>query len=113
MLENTIVGFIFFMTFIISKTENKRRSLFKYIIARLQLFLHYFQLQPIFFDGKLPQTVSKSEVPVDWDHFHVLLEGILNRVPSMGDAVLERLTNGPESFSPDGNWVLGQAPEVK
>lgn len=56
--------------------------------------------------------MSKSELPVDWDHFHVLLEGILHRVPSMGNAVLERLTNGPEPFSADGNWILGHAPEV-
>ena len=62
---------------------------------------------------ELPNTVSKSELPVDWDHFHILLEGILHRVPSMGNAVLERLTNGPEPFSPDGNWVLGQAPEIR
>ena len=77
------------------------------------MFFRYLKFQPIFFGGKLPNSVSKSEVPVDWDHFHVLLEGIINRVPSMGDAVLERLTNGPESFSPDGNWVLGQASEVR
>ena len=64
-------------------------------------------------DGKLPTSMSKSEIPVDWDHFHVLLEGILHRVPSMGNAVLERLTNGPEPFSADGNWILGHAPEVK
>jgi len=30
----------------------------------------------------------------------------------MSSAVLERLTNGPEAFSPDGQWILGQAPEV-
>lgn len=57
--------------------------------------------------------MSKAELPVDWDHFHVLLEGILHRVPSMGNAVLERLTNGPEPFSADGNWILGHAPEVR
>ena len=72
-----------------------------------------FYFKPIFVDGKLPSSVSKSELPVDWDHFHVLLEGILHRVPSMGNAVLERLTNGPEPFSADGNWILGHAPEVR
>ena len=51
-------------------------------------------------------------LPVDWDHFHVLLTGLLHRVPSMSSAVLERLTNGPEAFLPDGEWILGQAPEV-
>jgi len=49
----------------------------------------------------------------DWDHFHVLLEALLHRVPAMEDAVLERLTNGPEAFSPDGNWILGKAPEIR
>ena len=52
-------------------------------------------------------------LPVDWDHFHVLLTGLLHRVPSRSSAVLERLTNGPEAFSPDGEWILGQAPEVR
>jgi hypothetical protein len=52
-------------------------------------------------------------LPVDWDHFHVLLTGLLHRVPSMSSAILERLTNGPEAFSPDGEWILGQAPEVR
>ena len=31
----------------------------------------------------------------------------------METAVLERLTNGPEAFSPDGNWILGKAPEIR
>jgi glycine/D-amino acid oxidase-like deaminating enzyme len=59
-------------------------------------------------------TESSEEriLPEDWDHFHVLLEQMLHRVPSLGDAVLERLCNGPEAFSPDCKWIVGEAPEV-
>ena len=55
---------------------------------------------------------SGSELPVDWDHFYVLLNALMKRVPSLGGAILDRITNGPEPFSPDGQWILGRAPEV-
>ena len=61
----------------------------------------------------LPNSMSVKHLPVDWDHFHTFLEGLLHRVPDMGGAILERLTNGPEPFAPDGNWILGKSPEVR
>ncbi|TRY67857.1 hypothetical protein TCAL_10396 [Tigriopus californicus] len=67
--------------------------------------------KPAFEDG-FPLG-GPRDLTVDWDHFYVLLEGLLKRVPSMENAILDRLTNGPEPFSPDGQWILGQAPEVK
>lgn len=54
----------------------------------------------------------ERELPADWDHFHVLLEQLLKRVPSLRNASLERLCNGPEAFSPDCKWILGESPEV-
>ena len=48
----------------------------------------------------------------DWDHFYVLMKAMLHRVPCLLDAYLEKLTNAPEPFSPDGQWILGKAPEV-
>ena len=50
---------------------------------------------------------------MDWDHFYILLDAILKRLPDMENAVLGTLTNGPEAFSPDGQWILGQAHEVQ
>ena len=38
---------------------------------------------------------------------------MLHRIPSLGDAVLERLCNGPEAFSPDCKWIVGEAPEMQ
>lgn len=47
-------------------------------------------------------------------HFvDVLLEGILNRMPQLNEAQIRQLTNGPESFTPDQNWILGESSEVR
>ena len=36
----------------------------------------------------------------------------MHRVPLLGEAEVRQLTNGPESFTPDGKCILGEAPEV-
>lgn len=59
------------------------------------------------------ESLTDREQPADWDHFHVLLEQLLKRVPSLKGASLERLCNGPEAFSPDCQWILGESPEVR
>lgn len=51
-------------------------------------------------------------LPPDWDHFHILLEELIKRVPILENTHLEQLTNGPEAFSPDCRWILGESPEV-
>lgn len=38
---------------------------------------------------------------------------MLLRVPALRDAVLLRLSNGPEAFTPDNKWIVGEAPEVR
>ena len=70
------------------------------------------QAKPVFEDGALPVSLSESQLEVDWDHFAPLLEQMLFRLPIMKRAVLDKLCNGPEAFSPDCKWVLGQASEV-
>ncbi|XP_069700956.1 pyruvate dehydrogenase phosphatase regulatory subunit, mitochondrial isoform X2 [Periplaneta americana] len=69
--------------------------------------------KPAFEDGTIPDSSADRLLPEDWDHFHVLLEQMLHRVPSLGEAVLERLCNGPEAFSPDCKWIVGEAPEIQ
>ncbi|XP_075230059.1 pyruvate dehydrogenase phosphatase regulatory subunit, mitochondrial [Lycorma delicatula] len=69
--------------------------------------------KPAYEDGSIPRTPVERVLPEDWDHFHVLLEQLLLRVPSLGDAILNKLTNGPEAFSPDCKWILGEAPEIQ
>uniref|UniRef100_A0A2H1V324 SFRICE_023543 n=1 Tax=Spodoptera frugiperda TaxID=7108 RepID=A0A2H1V324_SPOFR len=57
-------------------------------------------------------SMSQRCVPEDWDHFHVLLQQLLKRVPSLSQAVLHKLCNGLEAFSPDCKWIVGEAPEM-
>ncbi|XP_047524964.1 pyruvate dehydrogenase phosphatase regulatory subunit, mitochondrial isoform X2 [Pieris napi] len=51
-------------------------------------------------------------LPEDWDHFHVLLQELLKRVPSLNQSFLHKLCNGLEAFSPDCKWIVGEAPEI-
>nr|XP_033331918.1 pyruvate dehydrogenase phosphatase regulatory subunit, mitochondrial [Megalopta genalis]XP_033331919.1 pyruvate dehydrogenase phosphatase regulatory subunit, mitochondrial [Megalopta genalis] len=69
--------------------------------------------KPAFEDGTIPESTNERFLPEDWDHFHILLEQMLYRIPNLGDAVLERLCNGPEAFSPDCKWIVGEAPEIR
>ena len=52
-------------------------------------------------------------LPPDWDHFHTLFEQMLHRMPSLRNANLEMLCNGPEAFSPDCKWIVGETPEIR
>lgn len=49
----------------------------------------------------------------DLEHFEPLLELAIGRVPAMQTAGIRQFINGPESFTPDGNFILGAAPEVR
>ncbi|KAJ2954097.1 hypothetical protein O0L34_g2314 [Tuta absoluta] len=57
-------------------------------------------------------TSGERCVAEDWDHFHVLLQQLLRRVPSLAQATLHKLCNGLEAFSPDCKWIVGEAPEI-
>ena len=61
----------------------------------------------------LPARFEFELLPDDWDHFEPIMELALGRVPALGTAGVKQLINGPESFTPDGNWIIGEAPETK
>ncbi|MBA3910664.1 MAG: FAD-dependent oxidoreductase [Rhodobacter sp.] len=52
-------------------------------------------------------------LPEDWDHFMPILEMATNRIPLFETAGIHTFFNGPESFTPDDRYYLGEAPEVK
>jgi len=52
-------------------------------------------------------------LPEDWDHFQPMLENALHRLPCLADAELRMLLNGPESFTPDGSFLLGESAETR
>jgi sarcosine dehydrogenase len=63
-------------------------------------------------DG-IPEGFHFTLLDSDFDHFEPLMEQALVRVPALANAGVKQLINGPESFTPDGNFILGEAPELK
>jgi sarcosine dehydrogenase len=64
-------------------------------------------------DEGLPKDFAFQLLPDDQDHFMPLLGEALARVPALERIGIKKMINGPESFTPDGNFILGEAPEVK
>lgn len=51
-------------------------------------------------------------LPEDWDHFQPILEAAMERMPLFQTAGIHTFFNGPESFTPDDRYYLGEAPEL-
>lgn len=62
-------------------------------------------------DG-IPDGFNFQLLNSDWDHFAPIMELAMGRVPALEHAGVRTLLNGPESFTPDGNFILGAAPEL-
>jgi 4-methylaminobutanoate oxidase (formaldehyde-forming) len=61
----------------------------------------------------IPSTFQFELLDEDWDQFEILMENAIQRTPCLETAKVKMLLNGPESFTPDGNFILGEAPEVR
>ncbi|HXQ42154.1 MAG TPA: FAD-dependent oxidoreductase [Candidatus Udaeobacter sp.] len=60
----------------------------------------------------IPEGFHFALLQSDQDHFEPLMTEALARVPALETAGIKRFINGPESFTPDGNFILGEAPEL-
>ncbi len=49
----------------------------------------------------------------DWEHFSFLMDSAITRVPVLEKTGMKKLYNGPESFTPDNQFILGPAPQVR
>ncbi len=61
----------------------------------------------------IPDPFEFQLLESNFDHFEQLVELALPRVPKLHEAGVKQLINGPESFTPDGNFILGEAPEMQ
>ncbi|MDF3075839.1 MAG: FAD-dependent oxidoreductase, partial [Alphaproteobacteria bacterium] len=68
------------------------------------------EAKPWGMDG-IPDNFEFQLLPEDWDQFEILMNNALHRTPCLEKAEVRQLLNGPESFTPDGNFILGEAPE--
>ena len=60
----------------------------------------------------IPATFRFELLGEDWDQFEPLMTAAMHRTPCLETAQVKMLLNGPESFTPDGNFILGEAPEL-
>ncbi|MEI2685328.1 MAG: FAD-dependent oxidoreductase [Cypionkella sp.] len=65
------------------------------------------------FEKGIPTGFHYSLLDNDFEHFEPLMELALGRVPALQTAGIKQMINGPESFTPDGMFILGEAPEQK
>ncbi|WP_067483345.1 GcvT family protein [Actinomadura hibisca] len=63
-------------------------------------------------DG-IPEPFEFQLLEEDWDQFAILMENAIIRVPALDRTGVKKFYNGPESFTPDNNFLLGEAPEVR
>lgn len=61
---------------------------------------------------RLGQDFAFQLLPEDWDHFAPMMENAMRRVPLLAEAKAKAMINGPESFTPDGMFLLGEAAET-
>jgi 4-methylaminobutanoate oxidase (formaldehyde-forming) len=61
----------------------------------------------------IPEDFEFDSLPEDFDHFEPILGMAMNRMPMFETAGIHTFFNGPESFTPDDRYYLGEAPELK
>lgn len=61
----------------------------------------------------IPDDFEFSLLDDDWDQFEILLENAVHRVPALNEVEVKQFINGPESFTPDNNFILGESPDVR
>ncbi len=60
----------------------------------------------------IPESFEFDALPEDFDHFQPILEMAMARMPMFQSAGIHTFFNGPESFTPDDRYYLGEAPEL-
>ncbi|MHA6324275.1 GcvT family protein [Roseivivax sp. CAU 1753] len=60
----------------------------------------------------IPEDFCFDQLPEDFEHFEPILEAAVNRMPVFETVGIHTFFNGPESFTPDDRYYLGEAPEV-
>ena len=59
-------------------------------------------------DG-IPADFNGKLLAPDWPRFEEIMEGAIRRIPAIADAGVSRMINGPEAFTPDNEFILGES----
>jgi len=77
--------------------------------GKLLVGLHEPAGKPWRVDG-IPSDFTFGEIPPDWDRIHPYLARATERVPLLSDTGIKVLFCGPEAYTPDHNYLIGEAP---
>ena len=61
----------------------------------------------------IPDDHGFTTLPEDFDHFSPIMEMAMNRMPALQTAGIKLFFNGPESFTQDDRFHIGEAPECR
>ena len=61
---------------------------------------------------KIPDDFSFGEIPSNWDRLGPFLEYAMEILPGLENVGIRKLFTGPESFTPDNGFLMGEAPEL-
>ncbi len=64
-------------------------------------------------EGGIPENFAFDQLPADLSHIEPLFAAAIRRVPALESAGVQVFFNGPESFTPDDRYLLGETPEVR
>ncbi|MCG7594034.1 FAD-dependent oxidoreductase [Mycobacterium sp. PSTR-4-N] len=61
----------------------------------------------------IPYPFEFQLLDEDWEHFEILMNSALLRIPALETTGIKKFYNGPESFTPDNQFILGEAPQCR
>ena len=71
------------------------------------------QARPWVAPDELPDPFEFQLLEEDWEHFSILMDSAIKRIPALAEIGMKKLYNGPESFTPDNQFILGEAPGLR
>ena len=71
------------------------------------------QAKPWRSPNTLPYPFEFQLLGEDWEHFSVLMDEAVRRVPALAETGIRKFYNGPESFTPDNQFLMGEAPGLR
>ena len=70
------------------------------------------QAKPWVAPDQIPYPFEFALLDEDWEHFEVLMDSAVHRLPVLAETGIRKFYNGPESFTPDNQFIIGEAPEL-
>ena len=61
----------------------------------------------------LPEKFEFGELQEDWNQFELPMARAMEMIPMLQKVGIRHFMNGPESFTPDNRFIVGEAPELK